>query len=63
MFDLTKIHIFSCLCYISTIIANRKMVDLHVKARIFLEFKPQIESCVVYDLQSHSISVYGNVMF
>lgn len=40
VFDLTQIHVFGRLCYMSTIIANRNKLDPHVKAKIFLSFKP-----------------------
>lgn len=60
VFDLTQIHVFGRLCYMSTIIANRNKLDPHVKAKIFLSFKPitKVTLSIVV-----SVSMFLNVVF
>lgn len=62
MFDLTQICVFRCLCYIFTITANRKKFDHRAKIGIFLDFKPNTQIYIVYDLWYHGISVVRNVI-
>ena len=62
-FDMRQLHVFGCLCYVSTISANRTKLDPRALIGIFLGFKPNVKGYVVYDLKSHSIHVSRNVIF
>ena len=54
---------FGCLCYISTLNANRKKLDPRAKPGLFLGFKSNMKGYIVYDLHTHDINISRNVIF
>ena len=63
LYDITSLRVFGCLCFTSTITANRKKLDPKAATSIFLGFKPNTKRYVTLDLKTRAISVSRNVNF
>jgi len=61
--DLRNVRVFGCLCYSSTLIANRNKLDPRATIGIFLGFKPNTKGYMIFCLKNHSINVSRNVIF
>jgi len=61
--DLSHVRVFGCLCYNSTLTANRHKLDPRVDIGVFLGFKINTKGYVVYNLKTHDIIVSRNVAF
>ena len=62
-FNMNQLHVFGCLCYVSTISANRTKLNSRVRSGLFLGLKQNVKGYIVYDLKSHEIHVSRNVVF
>ena len=62
-FDFSNLKCFVCLCYISTITANRKKLDPRVAACVFLGFKPNTKGYLTFNLQTRAIETSWNIIF
>ena len=60
---MNQLHVFGCLCYVSTISANRTKLDPRARSGLFLGLKQNVKGYIVYDLKSHDIHVSRNVVF
>ncbi|WVZ16876.1 hypothetical protein V8G54_009858 [Vigna mungo] len=63
LYDISVLRVFGCLCYVSTLAANRKKLDARAVPGVFLGFKQHTKGYQFLNLQSHKIDVSRNVMF
>ncbi|WVY98655.1 hypothetical protein V8G54_030806 [Vigna mungo] len=63
LYDISVLHVFGCLCYVSTLAANRKKLDARVVPGVFLGFKQHTKGYQFLNLQSHKIDISCNVLF
>jgi len=61
--DLSHTRVFRCLCYNSTLTANRRKFDPRADIGVFLGFKINTKGYVVYNLKTHDIIASKNVVF
>jgi len=61
--DISHLRVFGCLCYSSTILADRKNLDSCVVPRVFLGFKPNTKGFLFLNLKNHKIDLSRNVVF
>ena len=62
-YDIASLRVFGCLCFSSTLNANRKKLDPRAATSIFLGFKPNTKGYITLDLKTRAISVSRNVIF
>ena len=62
-YDISSLRVFGCLCFTSSLTANKKKLDLRVAISIFLGFKPNTKGYVTLDLKTKAISISRNVIF
>ena len=63
VYDIESLRVFGCLCFSSTLRANRKKPDLKVVTFVFLGFKPHTKGYITFDLKTKSTSISRNVIF
>ena len=63
LYDITLLRVFGCLCFTSTIIANKKKLNPRAATSVFLGFKPNTKGYVTLNLKTRAISVSRNVIF
>jgi len=61
--DITNLHIFGCLCYVSTITAQHKKLDPRAHPSIFLGFQPHAKGYLLYYLHTHTTTISRHVIF
>ena len=61
--DIANLRVFGCLCYVSTLKANRKKLDPRAHPCIFIGFKANTKGYQVYNMHSHDIISSRNVIF
>ena len=62
-FDITSLRVFGCLCFSSTLTANRKKLNPRAATSIFMGFKPNTKGYITLDLKTRAISIFRNVIF
>ena len=61
--DISNLKVFGCLCYISTLSANRKKLDPKGHPCVFLGFQPNTKGFLVYNLHTNDLTTSINVVF
>ena len=63
IYDIESLRVFGCLCFSSTLAANRKKLDPRTATFVFLGFKPNTKGFIMFALKTKAISVSRNVIF
>jgi len=63
IYDIESLRVFGCLCFYSTLVANRKKLDRRSVTSFFLGFKPNTKGFITFDLKTKAISVFRNLIF
>ena len=63
IYDIESLRVFGCLCFSSTLAANRKKLDPRAATSVFLGFKPNTKRFIMFALKTKAIYVSRNVIF
>ena len=63
IYDIESLRVFGCLCFSSTLTANRKKLDPKAATSVFLSFKLNTKGFIMFDLKTKAISAFRNVIF
>lgn len=61
--SIIHLKIFGCLCYASSLLAHWTKFDTKTRKTMFFGFKDGTKDYILYDLNSHNIFVFRNVIF